>query len=130
MKSTLSLRFLLKLVITIFLFISFFLPSVKLTSYDEDETIKLIYGYTNFFYYNGVLLLLFFKIFIYLKYKKLSKISVTLLIINLIASFLLVFLNPFLNATSSFELGYFCYLISILFLVFTSKKTLNKNEVK
>jgi hypothetical protein len=119
MKSTLSLKLLLKLVSSIFLLISFFLTSVKLTSFDENETIKFIYGYTNFFYYNGVLLLLFFKLFMYLKYTNLSKIIVTLLVVNLIASFLLVFLNPFLNATSSFELGYFCYIISILFLVFT-----------
>lgn len=112
---------------------TFFMPCIEL-HHNEDESVRTIFGYENFYYYLSFSLLLILSILraFWNKGKStLFKLINFLLISILLIEFISIFLNPFLNSSSIFCLGYFVHLISILsiLIIIKPKSDLQSNQV-
>lgn len=102
---------------------TFFMPCIELHHY-EDESVRTIYGYENLYYYLSFSLLLILTILRTFSNKgksTLFKLINFLLISILLIEFVSIFLNPFLNSSSTFCLGYFIHVISILSILIIIK---------
>ena len=102
---------------------TFFMPCIELHHY-EDESVRTIFGYENLYYYLSFSLLLILTILRTFSSKgksRLFKLINFLLITILLIEFVSIFLNPFLNSSSKFCLGYFVHVISILSILIIIK---------
>jgi hypothetical protein len=108
----------------------FFMPCIELHHY-EDESVRTIYGYENLYYYLSFSLLLILTILraFWDKGKStLFKLINFLLISILLIEFASIFLNPFQNSSSTFCLGYFVHVISILSILIIIKPKPNSQS--